>query len=43
VIIYSVGVDGVDDGGKIDEPSPYDCTDIGIRLWNVEQRGLPPR
>jgi hypothetical protein len=43
VIIYSVGPDGVDDGGKIDEPDPNACTDIGIRVWNVEQRGLPPR
>jgi hypothetical protein len=42
IIVYSVGVDGVDDGGKIDDPSPFEITDIGIRLWNVEQRGLPP-
>jgi hypothetical protein len=43
VIIYSVGPDGVDDGGKIDDPNPNACTDIGIRVWNVGQRGLPPR
>jgi hypothetical protein len=43
VIIYSVGPDGVDDGGKIDEADPNACTDIGIRVWNVEHRALPPR
>jgi hypothetical protein len=43
VIVYSVGPNGVDDGGKIDEPDPNACTDIGIRVWNVEQRGLAPQ
>ena len=43
VVIYSVGLDGKDDGGNVDvvnvsEPG----TDIGIRLWDPAKRRQPP-
>jgi hypothetical protein len=39
VVIYSVGVDGIDDGGAIDRPNPIGPgSDIGFRLWNLESR-----
>lgn len=45
VVIYSVGQDGVDNGGKIDRErsgtSPG--TDIGFRLWDTAQRRQPPK
>lgn len=39
LIIYSVGPDRVDDGGKIsrERPTP-DGSDVGFRLWNADQR-----
>jgi hypothetical protein len=38
-LFYSVGVDGVDDGGTIDRSNPIaPGTDIGFRLWDVESR-----
>jgi hypothetical protein len=41
--IYSVGIDGVDDGGAIDaEIAHKKGGDWGVRLWNPDQRGLPP-
>jgi hypothetical protein len=43
VVIYSVGPDGKDDGGKIDWKNPYvPGTDLGFRLWDVGQRRQPP-
>jgi hypothetical protein len=34
LLIYSVGYDGKDDGGKLD--------DLGFRLWDVTNRRQPP-
>jgi hypothetical protein len=41
VVIYSVGPDLLDDGGRIDHPNLFLCTDIGIRMWNPDVRHLP--
>jgi hypothetical protein len=41
-VIYSVGPDLVDDGGRIDDLDIFRCTDIGIRLWNVDKRHQIP-
>lgn len=44
VIIYSVGQDGVDNGGKLDRVnlnSPG--VDLGFRLWDVPKRRQPQR
>jgi hypothetical protein len=39
VVIYSVGMDGSDDGGNIDRTRPLTKgTDLGYRLWDVEKR-----
>jgi len=45
VTIYSVGRDGVDDGGVIQPLFPLgkNAGDIGIRLYDTNQRGLPPK
>jgi hypothetical protein len=44
VVVYSIGPDHTDDGGKIDrEKLDTSGTDIGIRLWNVNQRRQPPK
>lgn len=47
VLIYSVGFDGVDDGGRINRDYlAAPGTDLGFRLWNVEFRRpapLPPQ
>ncbi len=43
VVIYSVGADGKDDGGKIDRQKPNSPgTDLGFRLWDVARRRQPP-
>jgi hypothetical protein len=43
LLIYSIGPDGVDDGGAIDPPQPgKPSPDIGFRLWNVDKRRQPP-
>jgi hypothetical protein len=43
IVIYSVGDDGVDDGGQVlprtRQPRP---PDIGVRLWDVAHRRQPP-
>ncbi len=40
LVIYSVGTDGVDDGGNLDRKKPTaPGTDIGFRLWDVARRG----
>ena len=43
VIVYSVGFDGVDDGGKLnrDRPSDTDGVDFGYQLWDVAKRRRP--
>jgi len=38
LIIYSVGYNGVDDGGKIFPTDKQFQGDIGYRLWNLESR-----
>jgi hypothetical protein len=45
VTVYSVGRDAVDDGGAIQPPFPLggNAGDIGIRLYDTNQRGLPPK
>jgi hypothetical protein len=42
VVVYSVGVDGVDDGGAIDWTSTKSGTDLGFRLWDPARRGVSP-
>jgi hypothetical protein len=45
VIVYSVGTDGIDDGGKINpptKPGPPPRRDLGLRLWNVKHRRQQP-
>jgi hypothetical protein len=44
VVIYSVGPDGADNGGKLDREHPNQPgADIGFRLWDVARRRQPPR
>jgi hypothetical protein len=44
VVIYSVGLDGEDNGGNVDVVNVSDPgTDIGIRLWDVAKRRQPPK
>jgi hypothetical protein len=41
--IYSIGPDGVDDGGVIDDENRFRTgSDIGIRLWDPDNRRQPP-
>ncbi len=43
MIFYSIGPDGVDDGGTLDPKKNFGPgTDIGIRLWDVSKRRQPP-
>jgi hypothetical protein len=42
VLVYSVGVDRVDNGGVVDRQNPVAAgTDIGFRLWDPDQRRRP--
>jgi hypothetical protein len=42
VVIYSVGLDGKDDGGNLNRDRPMDPgTDLGFRLWDVARRRQP--
>jgi hypothetical protein len=43
VVIYSVGPDGTDNGGKLDKNPTKEGTDLGLRLWDVPQRRQPPK
>jgi ABC-type transport system involved in multi-copper enzyme maturation permease subunit len=45
VVIYSVGRDLTDDGGKLQRPfdSRASGVDVGIKLWNVSSRRQPPK
>jgi len=44
VVIYSVGPDGQDNGGKLDRQNPKaEGTDIGFQLWDVAHRRQPWR
>src|SRR5206468_10980568 len=43
VVIYSVGADGIDDGGRISPTlTQQPMTDIGVRLWDVNRRRQAP-
>jgi hypothetical protein len=43
LVIYSVGPDGQDNGGKINRNNPIEKgTDLGFRLWDVQKRRQPP-
>jgi hypothetical protein len=44
VVIYSVGPDGEDNNGSINRMEEWDKpgTDLGLRLWNPDRRGLLP-
>jgi hypothetical protein len=42
VVIYSVGIDGQDNGGNLDRERPLaPGTDLGYRLWDVGRRRQP--
>jgi hypothetical protein len=44
VVIYSVGLDGEDNGGNVDAGKTNEPgTDIGVRLWDVAKRRQPPK
>jgi hypothetical protein len=42
-VVYSVGSDGVDDGGEILDPKMPPGTDIGFRLFDPAHRRLPAK
>jgi hypothetical protein len=43
ILIYSVGPDGVDNGGIMNRANPQQQgTDMGFRLWDVNARRQPP-
>jgi hypothetical protein len=43
IVIYSLGPDGKDDGGKLDRRArPPAGADVGLRLWDVPARRQPP-
>jgi ABC-type transport system involved in multi-copper enzyme maturation permease subunit len=43
VVIYCVGPDLQDDGGKLDRQNPGATgTDLGLRLWDIDQRRQMP-
>jgi hypothetical protein len=41
LVIYSVGIDAVDDGGQLDEKPFQPGSDIGFRLFDPEKRRQP--
>jgi hypothetical protein len=43
MIIYSVGADGQDDGGNLDERPNQSGTDLGFHLWDTAKRRQPAR
>jgi hypothetical protein len=47
IVVYSVGPDGVDNGGVVNVANPYaPGSDLGFRLWDVKHRrgpALPPK
>ncbi len=42
VMVYSVGPDGVDNGGNLDKNAYKPGTDFGFQLWDVARRRQPP-
>jgi hypothetical protein len=43
VVVYSVGPDGKDNGGKFDKEPLKEGSDLGLRLWDVTRRRQPPK
>jgi hypothetical protein len=44
VVVYSIGSDGADHGGKLNRQNPWALGgDHGIQLWEVKQRRQRPR
>ncbi len=43
VVVYSVGEDGKDDGGKVRAEENRQPADVGWRLWDVKHRRQPTR
>ncbi len=44
VVVYSVGEDGVDNGGRLDRARPVaPGTDLGYQLWDVPHRRQPAK
>ncbi len=44
VVVYSIGVDLKDDGGRLNRLMPnVPGTDLGVELWDPERRGVAPR
>jgi hypothetical protein len=44
VLIYWIGHDGIDDGGKLNRRNPWaQGSDQGFQLWDVKQRRQPAR
>jgi len=41
LVVYSVGPDGIDNGGNIGTSGRTRGTDLGFRLWDVKQRRQP--
>ena len=41
VVVYSVGLDGQDNGGNIGKVPNVPGTDLGFRLWDVKYRRRP--
>ena len=42
LIVYSVGQNGIDDGGKLDKDKTGVSLDLGFKLWDVAARRQPP-
>lgn len=43
IVVYSVGPDGVDDGGQVNAASGQPpMADVGVRLWDFNRRRQPP-
>src|SRR5262249_3732604 len=44
LVIYSVGLDGVDNNGALNREKPMEPgTDLGLQLWDPAHRRQPPR
>ena len=42
LIVYSIGKDKIDDGGKLNRDNPTETgADIGFELWDVTRRRMP--
>jgi hypothetical protein len=40
-VVYSVGMDGIDNGGQLDDNPLQPASDIGFRLFDVDKRRKP--